>query len=86
MSPLLNGAVPLVTQDMEKAEVFSAAFASVFISKAGLQENQGPETRRKVWSKEDVPLVEEDQVGEYLSKLDIHKSMHPDGMHLMDDY
>ncbi|KFP47342.1 hypothetical protein N323_05380, partial [Cathartes aura] len=26
------------------------------------------------------PLVEEDQVREYLSKLDIHKSMGPDGM------
>ncbi|KAK4807097.1 hypothetical protein QYF61_018438 [Mycteria americana] len=39
------------------------------------------ETWGKVWSKEDVPLVEEDQVREYLSKLDIHKSMGPDGMH-----
>ncbi|KFV85885.1 hypothetical protein N308_03206, partial [Struthio camelus australis] len=28
------------------------------------------------------PLVEEDQVRDLLSKLDIHKSMGPDGMHL----
>lgn len=35
----------------------------------------------KVWSKEYVPLVEEDQVMEYLSK-DIHKLMSPDGMYL----
>ncbi|KFP58288.1 RNA-directed DNA polymerase from mobile element jockey, partial [Cathartes aura] len=27
------------------------------------------------------PLVEEAQVRDYLSKLDIHKSMGPDGMH-----
>ncbi|KFV85130.1 hypothetical protein N308_07876, partial [Struthio camelus australis] len=27
------------------------------------------------------PLVEEDQVRDLLSKLDIHKSMGPDGMH-----
>ena len=26
-------------------------------------------------------MVEEDQVREYLSSLDIHKSMGPDGMH-----
>lgn len=35
----------------------------------------------KVWCKEDVPLVEEDQVRESLSKLDIHQSMGPDRMH-----
>ncbi|PKU44177.1 rna-directed dna polymerase from mobile element jockey- hypothetical protein [Limosa lapponica baueri] len=35
----------------------------------------------KVWTKEDFPLVEEGQVREHLSKLDIRKSMVPDGMH-----
>ena len=35
----------------------------------------------KVWSKEDTPLVEEDQVREHLNKLDICKSMEPDGLH-----
>ncbi|KFV77690.1 RNA-directed DNA polymerase from mobile element jockey, partial [Struthio camelus australis] len=29
----------------------------------------------------DSPLVEEDRVRDLLSKLDIHKSMGPDGMH-----
>ncbi|KAK4828542.1 hypothetical protein QYF61_027218 [Mycteria americana] len=42
----------------------------------------GPRDRGKGWSKEDVPLVEQDQVRKYFSKLDIHKSMGPDGMHL----
>lgn len=37
--------------------------------------------RVKGWNTEDVPLVEEDQVGEYLSKLDIDKSMGLDGIH-----
>ncbi|KAK4829698.1 hypothetical protein QYF61_006073, partial [Mycteria americana] len=35
----------------------------------------------EVWSKEDVPLVEKDQIREYLSKLVIDKSMGPDGVH-----
>ena len=47
---------------------------------SGLQESQVPEIRGKGLSKEDVALVEEDQVREYLSKLDIPKSMGPDGM------
>jgi len=53
-------------------------FASVFTSKTSLQEWQVPETSRIIWSKEDVPFVEEDQVKEYLSKLDIQKFMGPD--------
>ncbi|KAK4811992.1 hypothetical protein QYF61_022988 [Mycteria americana] len=65
---LLNKAGDLVTQDMEKAECHLCA-------------SQVPETRGEGWSKEDVPLVEEDQVREYLSKLNIHKSVGPDGMH-----
>lgn len=32
----------------------------------------------KVHSKEDIPLVEENQIMEYLYKLDIYKSMSPD--------
>ncbi|KAK4806997.1 hypothetical protein QYF61_000326 [Mycteria americana] len=39
--------------------------------KTSLQESQAPEARGKVWSKEDVPLVEEDLVREYLSKPDV---------------
>ncbi|GAB0189276.1 mitochondrial enolase superfamily member 1 [Grus japonensis] len=35
----------------------------------------------KVWRKEDFPLVKEDQVRDHLGKLDIHKSMGPNGMH-----
>lgn len=35
----------------------------------------------KGWSKEDAPLVEEDQVRKYLSILDSQKFMCSDGMH-----
>ncbi|KAK4810486.1 hypothetical protein QYF61_004266 [Mycteria americana] len=77
---LLNETGDLVTQDTEKAEVLNAFFASVFTSKTGLQEYQAPETRGKAWSKEDVLFVEEDQIREYLSKLDVHKSMVLDRM------
>jgi len=39
---------------------------------------QEPGDEGKFWSKEDLPLVEEDEIREYLSKLVIHKSMGPD--------
>ncbi|GAB0202828.1 mitochondrial enolase superfamily member 1 [Grus japonensis] len=47
----------------------------------GPRESQILEVGEKVQRKEDLPLVEEDQVREHLGKLDIHKSMGPDGMH-----
>lgn len=59
---------------LEKAEVLHVVFTSVFTSKASLG-SQVPETRGKWWSKEDVPSVEEDKVMEYLSKLDIRRSV-----------
>ncbi|GAB0193858.1 mitochondrial enolase superfamily member 1 [Grus japonensis] len=78
---LLNEVRDLVTQNMEKAEVLHAAFASICTSKTSFPESQVPETSGRVWSKEDIPLVEEDQVREYLRKLAVHKSVGPDGTH-----
>ncbi|PKU42857.1 rna-directed dna polymerase from mobile element jockey-like [Limosa lapponica baueri] len=80
VGPLHNEMDNLVTEDMEEAEVLNAFFASVFTSKTNLWESQVPETRRKGWSKEEVPLVDEDPVREYLSKLDIQKYMGLNGM------
>ena len=79
---LLNGARDLVIKDIKRVEVLSGFFTLVFSGITCLQESQTPETRGNVWTKEDLPLVEKDQVREYLSKLDMHKSMSSDGIHL----
>ncbi|PKU36831.1 rna-directed dna polymerase from mobile element jockey-like [Limosa lapponica baueri] len=78
---LLNEMGAMVTEDAEKVELLNAFFASAFTAQASLQESHTLEVTEKVWMKEDFPLVQEDQVREQLSKLDIHKCMDPDGMH-----
>lgn len=66
VGPLLNGAGKLGTNNM--AKVLNAFFASVFASKTGLQESQAPQTRGKVWNKEDLPSMEKDQVREHFQQ------------------
>lgn len=66
---------------MEKAEVLNAFFAAVFASKTGLQEWESPQTRGKVWNKEDLSYMEETRLGSTSNKLDIHKSVGPDRLH-----
>lgn len=64
-----------MTKDMEKAK-YSVSFSIwVFMGKTGLQKSQVPETSGKVRSKEDLPLVDKDQVREHSNKLDIYKLM-----------
>ncbi|TRZ07418.1 hypothetical protein HGM15179_019687 [Zosterops borbonicus] len=75
----LNEQGTLVTDDTEKAEVLNAFFASVFTNKTSPQGSLTQETRVKEWW--DIPLVKEDWVREHLSKLDIQKSVGPEGMH-----
>ncbi|PKU47484.1 rna-directed dna polymerase from mobile element jockey-like [Limosa lapponica baueri] len=72
----------MVSEDAEKAELQNVFFASVFTAHASPQEPQNLEESEKVWTKEALPLVQEDQVKELLSELDTQKSMGPDGMHL----
>ena len=67
---------------MEKAEVLDAFFALVCIGKICLLESQAAETSGKIWSNEDLALVEKDQVREHLNKFAIRKSVGPYRMHL----
>jgi len=75
MGPLLNDARVLVTKDMKKDSVLNDFFTSVLTGKTGSQQSQAPETKAKVWSKKDLPLVKQEQVREHLDRPDIHKSM-----------
>lgn len=51
-------------KDAKKAELLSALFALVFTDKTDLPESEVPEAREKIWSKEPLPIMEEDQVRE----------------------
>lgn len=62
---VLNRKGPLVTQDMGKTETLNEFFTSAFTSEASLWKAQVLATRGKVWSKEILSLVEEDQIKEY---------------------
>lgn len=66
--PSLEGNRRLGYREEWKGQGTKCHFVSVFASKTDLQESQRPG-----WSKNDVPLVKEDQDREYLSRLDIHK-------------
>ncbi|CAM4575936.1 unnamed protein product [Lepidochelys kempii] len=78
MGPLLNEGGNLVTEDMEKANVLNAFFASVFTNKVSSQTAALGST---AWGGGDRPSVEKEVVRDYLEKLDEHKSMGPDGLH-----
>jgi len=60
-----------MTLDMEKFDVLNAACAAVCTSETVLQKSNDLDIRGKVWSKEDVLLVEKAQVRKYLGKLDM---------------
>jgi len=81
VGPWLNDVGVLVTDNVEKAELLNAFFASVFSAKTGPWESQAPDVREEAHREDDFPLVEEDCVRDRLSYLNAHKSMGPDGMH-----
>ncbi|CAM4531595.1 unnamed protein product [Caretta caretta] len=79
VGPLLNEGGNLVTEDVEKANVFNAAFASVFTNKVS---SQTAALGNTAWGIGGQPSVEKEVVRDYLEKLDVHKSMGPDALHL----
>lgn len=70
-----------MTKDIEKTDVLNAVFALVFTGKTSTAQSQALEMNGKIWSKEDLFLVEKDQIREHLNKLEKRKSVEPDGMH-----
>ncbi|CAM2095472.1 unnamed protein product [Caretta caretta] len=78
VDPLLNEGGNLVTEDVEKANVLNAFFASVFTNKVSSQTAALGITK---WGRDGQPSVEIEVVRDYLEKLDVHKSMGPDELH-----
>ncbi|CAM5075608.1 unnamed protein product [Eretmochelys imbricata] len=78
VGPLLNEGGNLVTEDVEKANVLNAFFASVFTNKVSSQTAALGITK---WGRDGQPSVEIEVVRDYLEKLDEHKSMRPDELH-----
>ncbi|CAM5148805.1 unnamed protein product [Eretmochelys imbricata] len=76
--PLLNEGGNLVTEDVEKANVLNAFFASVFTNKVSSQTTALGST---AWEGGAQPSVEKEVIQDYLEKLDEHKSMGPDALH-----
>ncbi|CAM5119228.1 unnamed protein product [Eretmochelys imbricata] len=78
VGPLLNEGGNLVTENVEKANVLNAFFASVFTNKVSSQTAALGST---AWGGGDQPSVEKEVVRHYLEKLDDNKSMGPDALH-----
>ncbi|CAM4497687.1 unnamed protein product [Lepidochelys kempii] len=78
LGPLLNEGGNLVTEDVEKANVLNAFFASAFTNKGSSQPTALGST---AWGGGDQPSVEKEVVRDHLEKLDEHKSMGPDALH-----
>lgn len=59
---LLMRAGTLVPRDTEKIKIVNAFFTSVFAGQTSLQEHQDSVVKRRVWKKENSPLVEEEPI------------------------
>ncbi|CAM5110091.1 unnamed protein product [Eretmochelys imbricata] len=78
VGPLMNEGGNLVTEDVEKANVLNAFFASFFTNKVS---SQTAALGITTWGIDGQPSVEKEMVRDYLEKLDVHKSMGPDELH-----
>lgn len=62
-------------------KALTAFCALVFTNSILVQESQAPETWSKVWSKENLPLVEVEQFREVKNSSNTCRTMGPDRMH-----
>ena len=79
--PLIAGKGELLTADMEKAEVLSNFFASVFTASQAPHFSQVPEPVGSVWGSRVPPTVSKEQVQDHLLKLNSYKHTEPNDMH-----
>ncbi|GAB0204308.1 mitochondrial enolase superfamily member 1 [Grus japonensis] len=77
---LLNENGHLTNRDIDKAETFNAAFASVFNTDDGLWDPSCPELEDRDCSNDKLP-ADPKLVRDLLLHLDAYKSMGPDGIH-----
>ncbi|XP_064902696.1 LOW QUALITY PROTEIN: uncharacterized protein LOC135577346 [Columba livia] len=81
VGPLMNELGALLTEDTEKAEFLNAFFVSVCSAGGWPEEPRTPEAPQEGRTMEEFAMVDGDWVREQRSKLDMHKSVGPDGMH-----
>jgi len=81
VGPLWKETGDPVTQDMQKAEVLSDFFASVFTSKCSSNTAHVTGSKGRDWKSEEPFTVEEDEVQDHLRNQKVHKAMGPDELH-----
>jgi len=69
VGPLWKDTGDLVTQGVEKAEVLTDFFASVFTGKCSSHTTQVSDGKGRDWENEELPTVGEDQVRDHLRSL-----------------
>lgn len=80
-SPLQNKTKYLVTWDVEKAEILSEFFFSVFTRKCSSHTIKAAEGKGSNWENGELPTVGENKVLEYLRTPEVHKPLRSDEMH-----
>lgn len=81
LPPLINEKREVGSTDMEKAELLSGFFALIFTGNQDSYAYHVPESLGKDWGKKIPPTIKAEQVRKCLMRLNVYKSVGPDGMH-----